>query len=295
MNARMFTFGINNDSDILPYLIKNYGFGDIGNEINAYKKLKQKLIKNNEIKPERANLDMLLLSLHACTDELKQENEYFCANPSCVFTMCNIWKPLLNYISVNSDYLKREYGDYCETKVILELQGVEYINEENYILYCLRKFIMDNMEINIDTNEPQIAKPNMQTLTPYERNKLQVEKQIAMEREGLPEINKLMNDLQIEEPHLQPQSREVPQSLSKESQFKKITVFDKQTDVKNMDKINKLLYTDVICPKCHHMGRVKLKNRDKKLYVYHYGRNNHGIKTQHIIKNIDELGALLKK
>ena len=73
----MFTFGINNDTDILPYLIKNYGFGDIGNEIDAYKKLKQKLIKNNEIKPERANLDMLLLSLHACTDELKQENEYY--------------------------------------------------------------------------------------------------------------------------------------------------------------------------------------------------------------------------
>lgn len=197
MNARMFTFGINNDSDILPYLIKNYGFGDIGNEINAYKKLKQKLIKNNEIKPERANLDMLLLSLHVCTEELKQNNEQYYANPYRMFIMCNPMKPLLNYINIKTNYLKQEYGDYCEMKIALQEQNVEYINGESYILYCLRKFIVDNMEINIDINDPQTSKPTMQTLSPYERNKLMVNKQITIEREELPKINELMNDLQI--------------------------------------------------------------------------------------------------
>jgi hypothetical protein len=195
MDKRIFTFGINNDSDILPYLIKNYGFGEIGDEINIYKKLKQKLIKNNEIKSERANLDMLLLSLHACTNELKEKNEYYYANPYRVFTMCNIMKPLLNYININSDYLKQEYGDYCETKVILEEQGIEYVNEENYILYCLRKFILDNMEIYIEINEPQTSKSTAQTLTSYEQNKLQVEKQIAIERKELPKLKKLLNDI----------------------------------------------------------------------------------------------------
>ncbi|MCL4326577.1 MAG: hypothetical protein M1481_07185 [Candidatus Thermoplasmatota archaeon] len=106
-------------------------------------------------------------------------------------------KPLLNYINIKTNYLKQEYGDYCEMKIALQEQNVEYINGESYILYCLRKFIVDNMEINIDINDPQTSKPTMQTLSPYERNKLMVNKQITIEREELPKINELMNDLQI--------------------------------------------------------------------------------------------------